>query len=111
TLEGAARRYLKPIIVAETAYPWRAEKHGPRQAAAMIWPMTPQGQRAFLDALVAVVRQTPEGLGRGVLWWEPEWIAVPGLGGGWGSRALFDAAGEALPAVDALHAAAAGLPA
>ena len=69
----------------------------------MDWPMTPAGQRQFLLDLVETVRATPDQLGRGVLWWYPEAIRTKGLEV-WknGDAALFDAEGNALPALQAL---------
>ena len=96
-----ARLYDKPIIVVETAYPWR--KHD--ETKNMNWPMTPQGQKQFVRELVETVRATPNGLGRGVIWWYPESVRTPGLHV-WknGDVALFDAEGNALPALEALAA-------
>jgi hypothetical protein len=48
-----------------------------------------------------VFRDVPDGRGRGVCWWAPEWIAAPGFGSAWENLALFDETGEALPALDA----------
>jgi arabinogalactan endo-1,4-beta-galactosidase len=99
TLQNAATRYGKPIIVVETGYAYAPNG---RQASASEYPNTPEGQRAFLAALVATVRSTPNGLGRGVNYWEPEWIPVKGLMGSWDSLTLFDDQGNALPGIDAL---------
>ena len=100
-LSQTAERYDKPIIVVETAYPWRAHD----ETKNMNWPMTPQGQEQFVRELVETVRTTPNGLGRGVIWWYPESVRTPGLHV-WknGDVALFDAEGKALPALDAFAA-------
>jgi len=97
-LTQTARRYSKPIVVVETAYPWR--KHG--EAQHMDWPMTPEGQQQFLSDLVGTVRGTTNHLGRGVIWWYPESIRTKGVDV-WkgGDVALFDAEGNALPALNA----------
>ena len=64
-----ATRYRKPIILAETAYDW----HGGEDFAGRKreFPETPEGQRDYLAAVVEVVKQVPNGLGKGVFWWEP----------------------------------------
>lgn len=98
-LVATAQRYGKPIVVVETAYPWREgwRPDGPI-GGTTIWPMTPEGQRAFLRDVVAAVRAIPGGLGRGVYWWYPEAIQVPGMfvwGGG--ALAMFDESGRILP--------------
>lgn len=100
SLAMAAQRYGKDILVTETAYPWRAgwtpEGTHPE---AMTWPLTADGQRAFLRDVINAVASTPGGHGLGVLWWYPEAVQVPGLfvwGGG--ALALFDEGGRTLPA-------------
>jgi arabinogalactan endo-1,4-beta-galactosidase len=97
-LMQTARRYSKPIVVVETAYPWR--RHGETQH--MDWPMTPEGQQQFLSDLVGTVRATTNHLGRGVIWWYPESIRTKGVDV-WkgGDVALFDAEGNALPSLNA----------
>ena len=94
-LAQTAARYGKPIIVVETAYPWRQHQ----ETKNMDWPMTPQGQARFLRDVIEAVRDTPDRLGRGVIWWYPESVKTPGLHV-WknGDVALFDERGEALPA-------------
>ena len=95
-----AEEFRKGIVVVETAYPWREDVEG----AEMAWPQTPQGQKKFLEDVVRAVGSTPHGLGMGVFWWYPEAIPVEGLDV-WkgGSAALFDAGGDALPAMDAFR--------
>ena len=43
------------------------------------------------------------GLGRGGLYGAPEWIAVRGMGSPWGTKALFETHGNALPALTAFE--------
>jgi arabinogalactan endo-1,4-beta-galactosidase len=107
-LSQTARRYHKPLVVVETAYAWRTWAHSEWSDAKKNhlverYPITPEGQRDYLRDLIALVRRTPEGLGRGVLWWAPEWMDVPGLGGSCADRALVDEKGNLLPAWDALR--------
>jgi arabinogalactan endo-1,4-beta-galactosidase len=100
-LRKTAEEFGKGIVVVETAYPWRPDTEN----TAMAWPQTPAGQRRFLEDVMRAVDSTPDGLGRGVLWWYPEAIPVQGLDV-WkgGAAALFDARGDALPAMDAFRA-------
>lgn len=104
TLQNAATTYHKPIVVAETGYPYKPMAAGMRNpnSKAFTYPFTPQGQHDFLQALVAMVHQTPENLGKGVIYWEPEWIPVKDAQGSWGGTTLFDDDGNALPGVDSL---------
>jgi arabinogalactan endo-1,4-beta-galactosidase len=98
TLTKLAQEFRKPIVVAETAYPWTTDEHW-YGLSQMTWPLTPDGQRRFLLDVLAVVRALPEGLGRGVIYWHPESVRVADmpvwLGG---SCALFDRKGRVLPA-------------
>ena len=59
------------------------------------------GQRAFLEDLTAIVRNVPNGRGKGFFYFSPEWISVPGLGSDWENVALFDFKGILLPSIDA----------
>jgi arabinogalactan endo-1,4-beta-galactosidase len=90
-LEFMANRYKKPIIVAETAYDWRDGEEF--KTGKPPYPQTPQGQADFLAALVKTVKETPNGLGKGVFWWEPM------AEGAIAKRGMFDDQREALPAV------------
>ena len=100
TLDNAAARYGKPVVVVETGYPYRDDGRG--ASAGATYPKTPEGQRQFLQDLVTTVRATPGGLGRGVIYWAPEWIPVMGLTGSWNGTTLFDDSGNALPGIGAL---------
>lgn len=135
-LRDLAARYGKPMIVCETSMAFtldecsdreglsREEKRGlaanERTAAGVAWPCTPDGQTAFLKALLDVIRSVPHGLGRGFIWWEPAWLPVKGSGwttpeglayireagpGGneWANQGLFDYDGNALPALKTLE--------
>ena len=98
TLQNAAARYHKPIIVVETAYPYRDDP----PTKGLTYPVTPDGQRQYVQDLIAAVKNTPDGLGLGVCYWEPEWLPTK-LAGAWSSTALFDDNGNALPGLDAFN--------
>jgi len=106
-LHATAKAYGKDIMVVETAYPHHGrftQKPGDWSHERMAWPISPQGQRAFLVELIKTVRRTTDGRGIGVLYWYPESIPVEGLRV-WceGVMALFDEHGKALPAVKAFQ--------
>ncbi len=103
SLDSLARTFRKPILVAETAYPWKHDEHWDDRPH-MAWPLKPQGQRRFLREVAAVVRALPDGLGLGVCYWYPEAVQVPGLPV-WvgGSCGLFDDDGRLLRGVDELR--------
>lgn len=98
TLDQVAKAFHKPIMVVEVSYPWRSDTHWDGRPH-LDWPLTPEGQQAFLRDVIHVLRELPEGLGTGLFYWHPESVPVAGrptwLGG---SCALFDPTGQVLPA-------------
>lgn len=132
SMADTAERFGKDVLIAETSMGYtlddygRYEALGPEErkgmaaaaklAAGIEYPMTRSGQGDFLRDLISAVRAVPGGRGRGIVWWEPAWIPVPGSGwatpaalaytgekgpGGneWANQALFDYEGRALPAL------------
>lgn len=92
----------------------------PALAAKVPYPMTPRGQQRFMEDLMALLKSVPGQLGSGFFYWEPAWLPVPGSGwateaalaytgepgpGGneWANQALFDYAGNALPALESIR--------
>ena len=135
-LQALAARHGKPLLVTETSAGFTLEDYADREglagkarrgmaataerASAVPFPMTEEGQRRYLRELAARIRRTPDGLGRGFIWWEPAWIPVPGSGSGsaagwayagepgpggneWANQAWFDYEGRALPVLDTLR--------
>jgi arabinogalactan endo-1,4-beta-galactosidase len=109
-----AQRYGKPLLIMETATGWTldnadatANVFGSEQATRGGYPVSPQGQEQLLRELYAALGELPDGLGLGVFWWAPEWLAVPGAGwrsgegNGWDNQTLFDFQGRALPSLSA----------
>jgi arabinogalactan endo-1,4-beta-galactosidase len=86
-----AARYKRPIFVVETAYDWH-EGEAFKQGRPP-FPEDPEGQAEFLAAVIRTVQQTPNGLGRGVFWWEP---MAPG---DTAKRGMFDDQHNSLPAL------------
>jgi len=89
-----ATTYKKDIVIVETAYNWRpageayARTPGP-------FPETPEGQKAFLEAVNQMILQTPENRGIGLFWWEPAVNPRNGLV----ARSMFDTEANALPVI------------
>jgi arabinogalactan endo-1,4-beta-galactosidase len=107
-LRSLALRFGKPLLVAETAYPWTLAWHDqapnivglPSQLLPDL-PATPDGQAAFAARLRKLAEAVPGGVG--VIWWAPDLIPVAGgPGSPWENLALFDFSGAALPALGAL---------
>lgn len=107
-LEDLASRYHRPMLVVETAYAWTLDNGddapnvlNAERVAASGYPASVSGQSALLHDLIQTVAAVPGGLG--VMWWEPAWLPVPGVGwrtgdgNGWDNQTLFDTSGRALP--------------
>lgn len=112
TVKEMISRYGRPVVIAETAYPFTllendGEKnsvHSESQLPAD-YPATPAGQAGNLRAVMQAAR---EGGAIGVFYWEPTWTAVKGNGWDptnpdsgcqWENQALFDYHNKALPAM------------
>ncbi len=85
-----AQEYKKDIIVVEAAYCWLPTEYKNKPGP---FPESPEGQKQFLEEVNRIVQETPDGLGKGVFWWEPT------AGGPLGSRSFFDGNGNALPVI------------
>ncbi len=100
-LDFLSSAYQKDIVVVETGF----DTYGGAQKN-MPFPITPAGQKSFMEALIRVVAATPGGHGGGVCYWAPEWIEgkkwdAPAWSGQWESRAFFDENGNTRPVLDA----------
>lgn len=114
-LNDITARYDKDVIVVETAYAFTDQDKDnypnivDNNLAVKGYPLTPEGQRAFMRDVMAVVRAVPNGRGLGVFYWDATWTAVPGngwdstnpeFGNAWENQALFDFDERALPALE-----------
>lgn len=110
-LLALAKSIGKPIIVAETAYPWSNDKYNKSWAGkpGMAYAFSPRGQSEYIAHVISIVKSLPKHLGRGVWWWGAEFNADQRmfLRNPWSYRSLFDESGNALPAVNTLCSAAA----
>ncbi|MEU8385682.1 arabinogalactan endo-1,4-beta-galactosidase [Streptosporangium sp. NPDC048865] len=113
-INDIASRYGRPVLLAETAYPFTTgndDSLGNIITAATPYPgypASPAGQSAMLRDVMSIVQAVPGGRGLGAVYWEPTWTAVtgngwdpadPSSGNGWENQALFDFADRALPAL------------
>lgn len=113
-LNDISARYEKDVIVVETAYAFTDQDDDSYEnivtgdMAIPGYPLTPEGQRAMLRDVMAIVRAVPNGRGLGVFYWDATWTAVPGngwdstdpaSGNAWENQALFDFEGRTLPAL------------
>ncbi len=99
-LDDLSVRYQKDLVVVETGYPSSPKAIDARwHWTADPFPPSPEGQRAFLAALVKIIRATPGGRGKGVYYWEPAWIPTPADRSLWTNRGLFDSNGQITGAI------------
>lgn len=101
SMNRLVRDYRKPIIIAETAYAWRESGKGfidEEQIRIGGLPATPEGQLRELQAVMHLVTELPEKLGKGIYYWEP--LCVPGEEGGWSENmGLLDCEGKIMEGV------------
>ena len=95
-LTNAAQRYGRPVIVAETDFPWTSSTN--------IYgiPATTNGQVQYVVALAQVVKSVPNNLGAGIFWWGTEYQVPNANEAGFGTRSFFDGNGNVLPSANAL---------
>jgi arabinogalactan endo-1,4-beta-galactosidase len=112
TVREMQSRYGKPVVIAETAYPFTLvenddEKNSIHSMSQLSpdYPATPAGQAGNLRAVMNAARLCGA---VGVFYWEPTWTAVkgngwdptnPNSGSQWENQALFDYENKALPAI------------
>jgi arabinogalactan endo-1,4-beta-galactosidase len=117
-VDGLATQFRKPIVIAETQYPWTlANGNSPLgdSTGDFVWqtsqlspgyPASPGGQLSFVTDELSILAQVPDGLGAGLFYWAPDWIpGVPwepgtGVGSPNVNLTLFDFEGAALPSVN-----------
>jgi len=106
-LNDLAVRYGKDIIIVETAYPWtlqwfddRNNIVGSSRQLHSGYPATVDGQTAFLNDLMKLIRNVKNQKGKGLFYWAPEYISVQPIGSDWENNALFDFNGNVLPSMD-----------
>ena len=109
-VDDLATRYHKPIELAESQYAWTLANgdslgNSVWQASQVDpgYPATPGGQLSFYNDALSILAQVPDHLGKGLFYWEPEWIPgvgwEPGAGSPNDNLTLFSFTGQALPSV------------
>ncbi|GAB3257090.1 glycoside hydrolase family 53 protein [Kineosporia babensis] len=113
-LRDSVSRYRKPVLVAETSYPWTLEDGDGYENLITDdsalpdvgrFPATEAGQAGYYEALRKVLAGIPGGRGLGFLAWEPAWIPgvgwEPGAGAPNDNLTQFDFTGRALASIRA----------
>ncbi|MGD1845150.1 MAG: arabinogalactan endo-beta-1,4-galactanase [Salibacteraceae bacterium] len=107
-LQNLHQKYQKPIMIAETAYPfslgwndWTNNILGWESDLHPDYPASPQGQLDFLLGVRSTVESLGSEVGMGYCYWGGEWVAYKGPqatnGSTWENQALFDFDLKALP--------------
>jgi arabinogalactan endo-1,4-beta-galactosidase len=115
TLKAIINKYQKPLIIAETSYPftllWNDNTSNIVGNVSQLIPSydaTPDGQNAYTKALIDLMKNLPNQQGLGICWWAPEWVSFKGPAATNGSNSenltLFDFNNNALPALTSLGA-------
>lgn len=105
--------FNKDILMVEVAYPfsllWNDDSTnyiGNLNQTLSEFQPTPNGQKAYLEWMVSIVKNIPNNKGIGFCYWAPDWVAFNGNevtstnGSAWENQCLFDFNHKALPAFD-----------
>ncbi|MEP8498456.1 arabinogalactan endo-beta-1,4-galactanase [Enterobacter cloacae] len=122
-MDDISRRYNKDVIVVEAAYGYTLDNCNNAENSFQAkeekdggYPGTVQGQYDYIHDLMQSVIDVPDHRGKGIFYWEPTWIAVPGTtwatkagmkyihdewkeGNARENQALFDCQGKVLPSI------------
>ena len=113
SLQTLSEIYARPVIIAETAYPFTLNWNDWTNNIAGLdshlilpeYPASPDGQFHFLTDLKELIQEVNGG--NGLCYWAPEWIAWKGAqateGSPWENQALFDFDSKALPALSVFN--------
>jgi arabinogalactan endo-1,4-beta-galactosidase len=109
-IDDLAVRYDKDVMIVETQYGWTLDNGD--DLGNFLWedsqvvpgyPVSADGQLAFVSDLVSALAAVPGGHGAGLFYWQPEWIPgvgwTPGAGTPNDNLTMFDFSGQALPSI------------
>ncbi len=106
-LNDLAERYQKPVMVVETAYPWTLKNNDTVKNLVDVnskllpeFPPTVEGQKAFLQAEIEILKRVPGGLGQGMFYWGADDITSPGRGSVFENATVFDFKGHVLDSLN-----------
>ncbi len=102
SMSRLAADYKKPIVIAETAYAWRKSEKGfidEEQIRIGGLPASPEGQLRELQAVMHLLAGLPDGLGKGIYYWEPLCVPREGQGGWQENMGLLDADGKVMEGI------------
>lgn len=108
-----AIQFEKDLLLVETAHaftlkpnPWGINIYGPTQAADATYPTSIEGQSKLLHDALTMMTQVPNGLGLGVVYWEPAWIPIANQQGftSWANQGFFTYEGQVVPSLFTFNA-------
>ncbi|MBC8095410.1 MAG: glycosyl hydrolase 53 family protein [Akkermansiaceae bacterium] len=89
---NAASRYQKPVLIAETAFPWT------NSASQVGFEASTNGQVDFVGAMAKIVKSIPGGRGAGLVWWGTEYQRLNGVAtASFEYKSFFGSGGNVLP--------------
>lgn len=100
SMEGLIERYKLPVIVVETAHPWRRSEDGfvtEDQEKIAGFPAGIEEQRHVMQLLMNIVASVENGMGQGVYYWEPLSVPLDGQGSWANNMGVLDEKGKVLP--------------
>lgn len=99
-------QFQKPILIAETAYPFTLNWNdninnilGLESQLLEGYNASEIGQFLFIQDVITLIKNNNFGLG--ISYWAPEWISTDTYGSSWENQALFDFDGEILDGAQA----------
>jgi arabinogalactan endo-1,4-beta-galactosidase len=100
---GVANMFGKPVVLAETAFPWTNTCPAAWLPDLFGYPPSTIGQVSWLVSEGQILRTVPGGLGAGVFYWGGEYQAANGVNeAGYNTASFWDANGNVLPSLNAL---------
>lgn len=102
SMEQLFERYQKPLMVVETAHPFRFCENGfvdEQQILLSGYPATPEGQKTVLELVFQITASLPQNGGKGVFYWEP--FCDPSESGYAANMGVFDENRRALQGIEA----------
>lgn len=100
SLVSMMERYKKPLILAETAHPWRRSEDGfvsAEQEKIAGFSAGVQEQKHVLRLLMNIVASLPDNMGQGLYYWEPLVMPREGASGWDNNMGVLNEKGEVLP--------------
>ncbi len=89
---NAASRFQKPVLIAETAFPWT------NSTDLVGFTASTNGQVDYVAALAKIMKNVPGGRGAGIVWWGTEYQQVNGVNtASFQYKSFFGTGGNVLP--------------